>query len=120
MIDAKPIPETGEVLAIFSPKHGRREHAGTVTIVSAILGAVVSPWFLLLTAFVGANQLRRGRRLRIELARCRQGRSGGVVEVEIDEVTGAMQQVSSPHETPTLYPATQLAHPTSRGRSARA
>lgn len=28
--------------------------AGTVTIVSAILAALVSPWFLILTAFVGA------------------------------------------------------------------
>jgi hypothetical protein len=31
--------------------------AGTVTVVSAMLAAVVSPWFLLLTAFVGLNQL---------------------------------------------------------------
>ena len=30
--------------------------AGTVTLVSAVLAAVVSPWFLLLTAFVGINQ----------------------------------------------------------------
>ena len=30
--------------------------AGTVTLVSAVLTAVVSPWFLLLTAFVGVNQ----------------------------------------------------------------
>jgi hypothetical protein len=30
--------------------------AGTVTLVSALLAAIVSPWFLLLTAFVGANQ----------------------------------------------------------------
>ena len=30
--------------------------AGTVTLLSALLAAVVSPWFLLLTAFVGANQ----------------------------------------------------------------
>ena len=30
--------------------------AGTVTLASALLAAVVSPWFLLLTAFVGANQ----------------------------------------------------------------
>ena len=30
--------------------------AGTVTLVSALLGATVSPWFLLLTAFVGVNQ----------------------------------------------------------------
>lgn len=30
--------------------------ACTVTLLSAALAAVVSPWFLLLTAFVGVNQ----------------------------------------------------------------
>lgn len=30
--------------------------AGTMTLVSAVLSAFVSPWFLLLTAFVGVNQ----------------------------------------------------------------
>ena len=30
--------------------------AGTVTLISAALAAIVSPWFLLLTAFVGVNQ----------------------------------------------------------------
>ena len=30
--------------------------AGTVTLVSALLAAVFSRWFLLLTAFVGLNQ----------------------------------------------------------------
>ncbi len=30
--------------------------AGTVVLASALLAAVVSPWFLLLTAFVGVNQ----------------------------------------------------------------
>jgi hypothetical protein len=30
--------------------------AGTVTLVSALLAATVSQWFLLLTAFVGVNQ----------------------------------------------------------------
>lgn len=30
--------------------------AGTMTLVSAVLAAIVSPWFLLLTAFVGVNQ----------------------------------------------------------------
>ena len=30
--------------------------AGTMTLRSALLAAVVSPWFLLLTAFVGINQ----------------------------------------------------------------
>ncbi len=31
--------------------------AGTVTLASALLAATVSGWFLLLTAFVGINQL---------------------------------------------------------------
>ena len=30
--------------------------AGTMSLVSALLASVVSPWFLLLTAFVGVNQ----------------------------------------------------------------
>ena len=30
--------------------------AGTVTLISTLLAALVSPWFLLLTAFVGVNQ----------------------------------------------------------------
>lgn len=31
--------------------------AGTVTLVAALLAAAVSPWWLLLAAFVGVNQL---------------------------------------------------------------
>jgi hypothetical protein len=34
MIDAKPIPNTGNVIAVFSPGHGKREHAGAITVVS--------------------------------------------------------------------------------------
>ncbi|MBJ7458771.1 MAG: DUF2892 domain-containing protein [Thermoleophilaceae bacterium] len=30
---------------------------GTMVLLSAVLAAAVSPWFLLLTAFVGVNQL---------------------------------------------------------------
>ncbi len=30
--------------------------AGTVTLISALVAALISPWFLLLTAFVGFNQ----------------------------------------------------------------
>lgn len=31
--------------------------AGTMTLLSVLLAVLVSPWFLLLTAFVGVNQL---------------------------------------------------------------
>jgi len=33
MLDARPIPGTGKVVAIFSPGHGRIEHEGFVTII---------------------------------------------------------------------------------------
>lgn len=33
MIDAKPIPDTREILAVFSPGHGMQEHAGSPAIV---------------------------------------------------------------------------------------
>ncbi len=38
MIDAKPIPGTEKVVAVFSPGHGKAEHAGAITIVSPALG----------------------------------------------------------------------------------
>ena len=35
MIDAKPIPGTdNQIVAVFSPNHGRQEHAGVITVVS--------------------------------------------------------------------------------------
>src|ERR1035438_3997469 len=33
MIDAKPIPGSRKVVAIFSPGHGRREHEGNIEVV---------------------------------------------------------------------------------------
>ncbi len=33
MIDAKPVPGTGAIVSVFSPGHGRKEHAGAITIV---------------------------------------------------------------------------------------
>jgi len=38
MLDAKPIPGTGKVVASFSPGHGRFEHTGYVTVVDPDLG----------------------------------------------------------------------------------
>ena len=35
MIDAKPIPQSNKVVAIFSPGHGEREHDGAITVVDA-------------------------------------------------------------------------------------
>ena len=39
MIDAKPIPGSdNDVVAVFSPEHGRKEHEGAITIVTAKAG----------------------------------------------------------------------------------
>ncbi len=39
MIDAKPIPDSNnEVVAVFSPNHGRKEHEGAIAIVTAKQG----------------------------------------------------------------------------------
>jgi hypothetical protein len=38
MIDAKPIPGSEKIVAVFSPGHGRKEHGGAVTIVSPQAG----------------------------------------------------------------------------------
>jgi hypothetical protein len=38
MIDAKPIPGSRRIVAIFSPGHGAREHAGEVTLVDPAAG----------------------------------------------------------------------------------
>ncbi len=38
MIDAKPIPGTDRVVAIFSPGHGRKEHDGRITVVDVRQG----------------------------------------------------------------------------------
>jgi hypothetical protein len=38
MIDAKPVPDSRKVIAIFSPGHGRREHDGAVTLVDPSRG----------------------------------------------------------------------------------
>jgi len=38
MLDAKPIPGTDKVASIFSPGHGRKEHAGTVAVIDAKAG----------------------------------------------------------------------------------
>lgn len=38
MIDAKPVPGTNKVVSIFSPGHGRREHAGAVVLVNPEAG----------------------------------------------------------------------------------
>lgn len=58
--------ETATLTTLREPMKARRQWplervlftmAGTVTLLSALLAALVSPWFLALTAFVGLNQL---------------------------------------------------------------
>ena len=70
MIDAKPVPNSRKIVASFSPGHGRREHAGTVTLVDPRpgpddRGAVQpisrhpdhrDPWAFSETAFMAARE----------------------------------------------------------------
>ena len=60
-----------------------------------------------------------GPRLRVQVARCRGAVGGETVELEMDDVTGAVRAVSQ-HETPALHPAAELAHSASGRLSARA
>ena len=55
MIDAKPIPDSDKVVAIFSPGHGQREHAGTVTVVDPRAGPDASAF---------AKQISQGNQFR--------------------------------------------------------
>jgi hypothetical protein len=71
--------------------------AGTMTLLSSLAAALVSPWFLLLTAFVGLNQwlyvlagtcpasivLRRACRLRSAIYENRRAPTAGPQAVEI-------------------------------------
>lgn len=61
-----------------------------------------------------------GRRVCVELTRCRQASPGGRIELEMDVVTGEMQAVSCPHEAYHLHPAAKLAYSASGRQSARA
>ena len=72
MIDAKPIPGSEKIVASFSPGHGRKEHAGAITVVDPRLGpddksAAKSisrhtnyrdPWAFSETAFLAANDTK--------------------------------------------------------------
>jgi hypothetical protein len=44
MLDAKPIPGTTKVVASFSPGHGRKEHAGHITVVDPDCGPDARPY----------------------------------------------------------------------------
>lgn len=55
-IDAAPTPATCGRPGGWPLERVLFALAGTMTLLSALLAAVVSPWFLLLTAFVGVNQ----------------------------------------------------------------
>ncbi|MGE4425069.1 MAG: DUF2892 domain-containing protein [Solirubrobacteraceae bacterium] len=51
-----PTATTGPVPSRWPLERALFALAGTVTLLSALLAATVSTWFLLLTAFVGVNQ----------------------------------------------------------------
>jgi hypothetical protein len=69
MIDAKPIPGTDEIVTLFSPGHGQKEHAGQVVVLNPRLGPddtsairvihpnkqIRDPWPLTREAFLAAR-----------------------------------------------------------------
>ena len=44
MLDAKPIPGTDKVVSIFSPGHGRKEHAGQIAVINPDAGPDEKRW----------------------------------------------------------------------------
>lgn len=66
----------------------------------------------------GGGSLGYARRWRVELTRCHGLGRGGAVELELDDLTGAIRETI--HETRCVPLASQLAHPTPHRRSARA
>jgi len=66
----------------------------------------------------GLETTATARRLRVELTRCRGGASGLMVDVELDDVHGGIQEVTH-HETLRVSATSSLADSTAHGRSAR-
>ncbi len=60
------------------------------------------------------------RQMRVELLRARHGRSGGWVELQIDEVTGAVREASRTDESHLVPSPAQLARAANRRRPAGA
>ena len=56
MQEAPTTPSTSEAVSRWPVERVLFALAGSVTLLSALLAVVVSPWFLLLTAFVGTSQ----------------------------------------------------------------
>lgn len=70
-----------------------------------------------------ADSAAAGRRLRVEIVRCRGGPAGEGVELEIEETTGLIRPVdteSGSHETNPVPASAELAPGSARRRSARA
>jgi hypothetical protein len=98
MIDAKPVPESRKVVAIFSPGHGRREHDGVVTLVDPRRGpddresarAITrepnyrDPWAFSEEAFMAAQ----GRRIALLNA---EGQSLEIFRVRPDEEAAGLE-----------------------------
>ncbi len=98
MIDAKPVPNSRKIVAIFSPGHGRREHDGAITLVDPRLGPderesalpitretnYRDPWAFSEDAFLAAQ----GRRLALLNA---AGQSMTVFQVSPEEEAAGLE-----------------------------
>ncbi len=63
-----------------------------------------------------SGRMSGARRLRVELTRCRSGPAQGAVEVELDEVTGALREANLYEKTHPMLVAPTLADPTAHRR----
>lgn len=76
---------------------------------------------LLVRPRAGSADSSPGRRLRVEVIRCRGGPVGAVVELEIDETTGLLRAaLPDRHETHPLPATAELVHCPPARRAARA
>jgi hypothetical protein len=82
-----------------------------------------SPLFIVRSPLYGSRESRttdHGCRVQVRLLRCRNGRAGGSIVLEIDDTAFAVREASSAYDTYPLPVVSELGDSESRSRSARA
>jgi len=122
MLDAKPIPFSEKVVSIFSPGHGRREHAGRIAIINPDAGPDERKW----VTYVGRGSnyrdpypVREDLFLAAENNRLvlidREGRTETIHTVEGRNMTAHEPRVLRPRpREPLIPPRVDYRQPTGR------
>ena len=92
------------------------ESSGTLGLLIRPATAVRQPSWADVRWWVEPRAAARGRRVHVELLRCRGGTAGGSADVEWDEWTSQLREVSLRHETHPRDLVAQLARATAPGR----